>query len=58
MDTSVCLNPSATQEEKQEAENNHTEKCSCKDIAKCITQEASKCNLIVQEVKIITLPLF
>lgn len=58
MDTSIYQNPPATQEEKQEAENNHTEKCSCKDITNGSTQEASKCNLIVQEVKIITLPLF
>lgn len=47
MDASTCQNPSATQKEKQEPENNHSEKCSCKDIANGIIQEAFQCNIIV-----------
>ena len=58
MDASTCQNLSATQEEKQEPENNRTEKHSCKDIANGIIQEAFKCNLFVQQVKIITLQVF
>jgi len=52
MDASTCQNPSATQNEKQEPENNHIEKCSCKDIANGTIQEAFKCNIIVQEVQL------